>query len=584
MSGLLDQLTRRTRSARPWGEGRNQLHRAARWYGARGFKPVPLGKGTKAAIRSFRASSSDPEGTEEWSRNHRGNLGIVVPPGMLALDFDSFDAAIAFATIHQLPATACQITPRGAHVWLRIPAADRVRQKSLQVGIDLRCAGRGYLVVEPSETNRGSYYWLEYPETVAEAPESVIALLPYEKSPSWSVSSSSVPSAGGVETRTGSPSLVADGASVGTRNQSTFSYACSLRARGLSRAEALVLCLAVRDRSEHSADDPFTVEEVTRIVAGAYDRYPGANSGRLKVDNVEEFVAERISEPEWLVEGLLREKALVMVYAPRGLGKTWFGLSLAVAVAMGGPFLKWPTTRRRRVLYVDGEMSAFGMQARLRGLGASGDLRLICSDRQDGPMPSLGTEAGRTLIDEQLDGVSLLVLDSRSTLVGGAENDAETFEELQRWFLSLRRRGIAVVLVHHSGKNGDQRGTSKHEDILDLSIRLNPEPRFVAGGGARFGVEFTKNRNSIDDSPFSVSLAGHGSGLVRLVVGSDEVQQLSEQGLSPVDIADRLGVNKATVYRRLQALGLTPSRVVALAGAATARQDLADASGPGGAE
>lgn len=199
-------------------------------------------------------------------------------------------------------------------------------------------------------------------------------------------------------------------------------------------------------------------------------------------------------------------------------------------------------------------------------------------------MPSLGTEAGRTLIDEQLDGVSLLVLDSRSTLVGGAENDAETFEELQRWFLSLRRRGIAVVLVHHSGKNGDQRGTSKHEDILDLSIRLNPEPRFVAGGGARFGVEFTKNRNSIDDSPFSVSLAGHGSGLVRLVVGSDEVQQLSEQGLSPVDIADRLGVNKATVYRRLQALGLTPSRVVALAGAATARQDLADASGPGGAE
>ncbi len=38
----------------------------------------------------------------------------------------------------------------------------------------------------------------------------------------------------------------------------------------------------------------------------------------------------------WLVEG-----ALVMIYGPRGVGKTFFSLSLAVALARAGNFIKW---------------------------------------------------------------------------------------------------------------------------------------------------------------------------------------------------------------------------------------------------
>ena len=43
---------------------------------------------------------------------------------------------------------------------------------------------------------------------------------------------------------------------------------------------------------------------------------------------------------------------------------------------------------------------------------------------------------------------------------------------MQRWLLSLRRRGKGALLIHHAGKGGQQRGTSRREDVLDTVIAL----------------------------------------------------------------------------------------------------------------
>jgi len=37
---------------------------------------------------------------------------------------------------------------------------------------------------------------------------------------------------------------------------------------------------------------------------------------------------------------------------------------------------------------------------------------------------------------------------------------------VQGWLLVLRRRGISVMVIHHAGKSGLQRGTSRREDVL----------------------------------------------------------------------------------------------------------------------
>jgi len=57
-----------------------------------------------------------------------------------------------------------------------------------------------------------------------------------------------------------------------------------------------------------------------------------------------------------------------MVFAKRGLGKTWFGLTLALAVARGEDFLSYAVPQPRRVLYIDGEMTLAELKERLDDL------------------------------------------------------------------------------------------------------------------------------------------------------------------------------------------------------------------------
>ena len=73
-----------------------------------------------------------------------------------------------------------------------------------------------------------------------------------------------------------------------------------------------------------------------------------------------------------VLDPIIPEKGLVMLYAARGTGKTHVALGIAYAVATGGSFLKWQAPKPRRVLLVDGEMPAAALRERLQGLAAGG--------------------------------------------------------------------------------------------------------------------------------------------------------------------------------------------------------------------
>ena len=54
----------------------------------------------------------------------------------------------------------------------------------------------------------------------------------------------------------------------------------------------------------------------------------------------------------------------------------------------------------------------------------------------------------------------------------GRENEAEGWLPVQDWALGHRRAGRSVLFIHHAGKGGLQRGTSRREDVLDTVIGL----------------------------------------------------------------------------------------------------------------
>jgi putative DNA primase/helicase len=182
--------------------------------------------------------------------------------------------------------------------------------------------------------------------------------------------------------------------------------------------------------------------------------------------------------------------------------------------------------------------------------------KLITPDLQSDPMPSLSGTVGQSMIEEHLDGVELVILDNISTLTTGKENEAESWLPMQRWVLSLRRRGISVLLDHHAGRNGEQRGTSKREDVLDTMITLRHSADYTPGEGARFEVHFTKSRNihGKDAEPFEVRMRTEKGAAVWIISSIESRIQaraaaLFEDGLSVREVASELDISKSQAHR-----------------------------------
>src|SRR5262249_48118881 len=135
-----------------------------------------------------------------------------------------------------------------------------------------------------------------------------------------------------------------------------------------------------------------------------------------------DFLSLSVPPREMLLDPILPERSLAMLYAPRGVGKTLLGLSIGLAVASGTPLLRWSAPRKRRVLVVDGEMPLVSLQERLRmfSVGLSSEIpndgfQILAADHTENGI-SLGTEEGQGLLDPLLNGVDLLILDNLSTL------------------------------------------------------------------------------------------------------------------------------------------------------------------------
>jgi putative DNA primase/helicase len=98
-------------------------------------------------------------------------------------------------------------------------------------------------------------------------------------------------------------------------------------------------------------------------------------------------------------------------------------------------------------------------------------------------------------LEQYLDDGDLLILDNLSSLTAALrDNDPDSWTAIQLWLLRLRRRGISVIIVHHAGKGGDQRGTSRREDVIDTSICLQHPSDYDPTQGARFEVHIVKGR------------------------------------------------------------------------------------------
>lgn len=263
----------------------------------------------------------------------------------------------------------------------------------------------------------------------------------------------------------------------------------------------------------------------------------------LRPMDVESFLRLDLPKRDCLLYPVFPERGLAMLYAPRGVGKTWAALAIGLAVATGGDFLRWRSPNPRRVLYLDGEMRAEDLQHRLSLLTgamnaepAPGFFRIACADVIEAGIPDLATLEGQAELEVLMTDTDLVILDNLSALAKGDENEQKRWAPLQDWCLAQRRAGRSVLMVHHAGKSGQQRGTSRREDALDLVIALRRPEGANPAEGARVQVTVEKCRGASGEAlePFEARLEAVGG-----------MAMWSWRGLEPVEPDARFDSRRA---------------------------------------
>ena len=292
--------------------------------------------------------------------------------------------------------------------------------------------------------------------------------------------------------------------------------------------------------------------------------YGGMESIVIPVEN---FLQLTVPVKEKILDPWISEQSMIMISGDRGTGKTWFVASILNQITRGEPFGPWNTVNPVPCLYIDGELVASDIQERFRILDSMATSKriaplLIYNDHyanlQGLPKAHLDLYGWQETLKDVMaqEGIKVAVFDNISSLTPGIEeNSKKEWDPINQWLLSLRYAGVTSILLHHTGKGGTQRGTSGHEDNLDVSILLK---KSESGQGVKFITKFTKARVASVDLPlireFEFTFS-QTDGCAMWTFGKSgkkkavEILIMLDQGIPQKDIAVALNVDDSFVSK-----------------------------------
>jgi len=270
----------------------------------------------------------------------------------------------------------------------------------------------------------------------------------------------------------------------------------------------------------------------------------------------------------WLEEG-----SLILLSSPPGVGKSWFAMEIAASCSEGRKAMNglWNVEKPLSVLYIDGEMhwTDLTLRSQMLGLRKSFVLSKVFYEHKNGqPVLNIADEKGirdplTSYIIER--GIKLLVIDNIYSLVIGMDHNFEReWSPINQWLLSLRNKGIAVIIVHHTGKKGDQLGTSARKFNIDYSFML--EKKYSPGdkaGNCTFSVIVDKERRPVKDIRKKVFVLSDGKWIVRNFSESDnreaenklrQIAIMHIDGKSNKDMAEHFNCSPANISQRKRKL------------------------------
>lgn len=212
---------------------------------------------------------------------------------------------------------------------------------------------------------------------------------------------------------------------------------------------------------------------------------------------MQQIISEKLPERAFLLDPILLERSATLMYAKTNVGKTWLALSMGIIIASGGiMFQRWKAKTPRKVLYIDSEMDEKSLQNRIRIISkmnfdgkkyCNGSFRnnFFCiSKKRSSKINAEFQEHVIAFVKRK--GISLVVLDNLTAFT--QHNDsARSWEDIHIWLDKLKISNCSVLLVHHTNKAGEQRGTSATTNAVDNVIHIKKENEIVDDSSA-FGM------------------------------------------------------------------------------------------------
>ena len=296
-----------------------------------------------------------------------------------------------------------------------------------------------------------------------------------------------------------------------------------------------------------------------------------------KTDDPTNFACAVLTEEEvrnltlpkrkYLVEGLIKEESITIINGFRGEGKSWFVMAIANEITWGGKMGSWKINNPVNTLIVDGEMPIDLIQDRIKRMNigrgylhkpAQLFIYPECYAYRIGLHRAnlLDPQWRKAILDivTTLD-IGFLVLDNLSSLAPGIdENSKVEFDPVNRWLLELRFHKTAIAMTHHVGKSGEQRGTTCHEDHVDVSLMLKRPRGYREEDGCKFICRVDKDRTFITQGKqFCLQLVELESGRLEFATVESEdgkgMRLFQENPNLTKKEALEMGISKATYYR-----------------------------------
>ena len=182
---------------------------------------------------------------------------------------------------------------------------------------------------------------------------------------------------------------------------------------------------------------------------------------------------------EWIVDGLISAGSVNIFYGEPGSKKTWALLDMAVCVARGDDWLNFKTqvgnalivdeeSGRRRILRRMGEV--------LRGHNADENTPVYCVSLARFDLGKVNDIGELTYLITSTK-ARLVIVDALADVMLGKDENA--VKDVQPIFSELRRIAedtqAAIIVIHHSNKNGGYRGSTSIKGALDAMVSVESQ-------------------------------------------------------------------------------------------------------------